>query len=137
MPTADRGGDWLDASDGGVFSFGDSSEGRHFRRMPPYFGAPGHGTVTSAVATPDGKGYWVLLSDGEVFGYGDAANLGSPSSTNFYGLNAATAIFATSDGAGYWVSSALGAVYPFGDAPNAGGMTGTHLNGSIIAATGF
>ena len=49
----------------------------------------------------------------------------------------ATAIFATSDGGGYWVSSAIGAVFKFGDAPNYGGMTGTHLNGSIIAGTGF
>jgi pimeloyl-ACP methyl ester carboxylesterase len=31
-----------------VYTFGDA----------PYFGAPGHGTATSAVATPDGKGYW-------------------------------------------------------------------------------
>ena len=52
-------------------------------------------------------------------------------------MDAATAIFSTSDGAGYWVSSALGAVYNFGDAPNDGGMAGTHLNGAIIAATGF
>ena len=93
--------------------------------------------MTSAVATPDGKGYWVLLSDGEVFGYGDATNLGSPSSANFSVLNQATAIFATSDGAGYWVSSALGGVFNFGDAPSDGGMSGTHLNGSIIAATGY
>ena len=42
---------------GHVYTFGDA----------PYFGAPGHGTVTSAVATPDGMGYWILLSDGQVF----------------------------------------------------------------------
>ena len=64
-------------------------------------------------------------------------NLGSPSSANFNALDAATAIFATSDGAGYWVSSALGDVFNYGDAPNDGGMSGTHLNGAIIAATGF
>ena len=39
--------------------------------------------------------------------------------------------------AGYWVAVGHGAVYNFGDAPNDGGMAGTHLNGSIIAATGF
>jgi Bacterial Ig-like domain (group 3)/Putative Ig domain len=127
MPDASGNGYWLVTSTGNVYTFGDA----------PNFGAPGHGTVTSAVATPDGKGYWVLLSDGEVFPYGDAANLGSPSSANFNGLDASTAIFATSDGAGYWVSSALGAVFNYGDAPNDGGMSGTHLNGSIIAATGF
>jgi uncharacterized repeat protein (TIGR02543 family) len=127
MPDASGNGYWVVTTTGSVYTFGDAR----------YFGAPGHGTVTSAVATPDGKGYWVLLSDGEVFSYGDAANLGSPPSVNFYGPDAATAIFATTDGAGYWVSSALGEVFNFGDAPNDGGMSGTHLNGSIIAATGF
>ncbi len=128
MPDHSGDGYWVVTSTGNVYTFGDA----------PYFGAPQHGLVTSAVATPDGKGYWVLLSDGEVFPYGDAANnLGSPSSANFNALDAATAIFATSDGAGYWVSSALGDVFNYGDAPNDGGMSGTHLNGAIIAATGF
>ena len=77
------------------------------------------------------------MSNGEVFGYGDAANLGSPPAASFNGLDPATAIFATSDGGGYWVTSALGAVFNFGDAPNDGGTSHTHLNGPIIAATGF
>jgi Peptidase A4 family/Bacterial Ig-like domain (group 3) len=127
MPDHSGNGYWVVTSTGNVYTFGDA----------PYFGAPGHGTVTSAVATADGRGYWVLLSDGEVFGYGDGANLGSPSSANFNALNVAAAIFATSTGAGYWVSSALGAVFNYGDAPNDGGMSGRHLNGAIIAATGF
>jgi hypothetical protein len=127
MPDASGNGYWLVTSTGNIYTFGDA----------PYFGAPGHGTVTSAVASPDGFGYLVLLGSGQVFPYGDAANLGSPASTNFNGLDPATSIFNTSDGGGYWVSSALGAVYNFGDAPNGGGMSGTHLNGSIIAATGF
>jgi len=127
MPDASGGGYWLVTSTGNVYTFGDAA----------YFGAPGHGTATSAVATPDGLGYWILLADGQVFAYGDAAGDGSPPAGDFGGLNAATAIFSTSDGAGYWVSSALGSVYNFGDAPNDGGMAGTHLNGAIIAATGF
>jgi len=127
MPDQSGNGYWLVTATGHVYAFGDA----------PYFGAPGHGTVTSAVATPDGKGYWILLSTGLVLAYGDAANLGSPASSNFNALNPAATIFATSDGGGYWVSSALGAVYNFGDGPNDGGMSGTHLNGSIIAGTGF
>ena len=127
MPDASGNGYWLVTSTGNIYTFGDA----------PYFGAPGHGTVTSAVATPDGLGYWILLADGQVFPYGDAASAGSPPAGGFGGLDAATAIFSTSDGAGYWVSSALGSVYNFGDAPNDGGMAGTHLNGAIIAATGF
>ena len=127
MPDASGNGYWLVTSAGNVYTFGDAA----------YFGAPGQGTMTSAVATPDGLGYWILLADGQVYSYGDADSAGSPPIGDFGGLNAATAVFSTSDGAGYWVSSALGSVYNFGDAPNDGGMAGTHLNGAIIAATGF
>jgi hypothetical protein len=35
------------------------------------------------------------------------------------------------------VAAADGTVYNYGDAPNDGGMAGQHLNGSIIAATGW
>jgi hypothetical protein len=127
MPDASGNGYWLVTTTGSVYTFGDA----------PYFGAPGHGNVTSAVASPDGLGYQVLLGNGQVYSYGDAAADGSPPATDFNFLDPATSIFSTSDGAGYWVSSALGAVYNFGDAPNDGGMTATHLNGPIIAATGF
>ena len=127
MPDHSGNGYWVVTKTGNVYGFGDA----------PYLGGPGQGTVTSAVATPDGKGYWILLSNGAVFNYGDAAALGAPPSSDFNLFNVAAAIFATSDGAGYWVSSALGAVYNYGDAPNDGGMSGTHLNGSIIAGTGF
>jgi Peptidase A4 family len=127
MPDATGNGYWLVTSAGNIYTFGDA----------PYFGAPGHGTVTSAVPTPDGQGYLILLSDGEVFHYGDAPAAGSPPATSFNTQDAATSVFGTSDGAGYWVASALGAVYNFGDAPNDGGMAGTRLNGPIIAATGF
>jgi hypothetical protein len=126
MSDASGNGYWLITSTGNMYAFGDAH----------YFGAPGHGMVTSAVATPDGNGYWILLSDGEVFPYGDAASFGSPSSSNFNNANPATAIFSTSDGAGYWVASALGAVFNYGDAPNDGGMAGTDLNGTIEAASG-
>jgi hypothetical protein len=118
---------WLVTSTGNVYTFGDA----------PNFGAPGQGTVTSAAATPDGKGYWILLGNGEVFAYGDAANDGAPDSSNFNPFDPASSIFATSDGGGYWVSSAAGAVFNYGDAPADGDMSGTHLNGPIIAATGF
>ena len=127
MPDASGHGYWLVTSTGSVYTFGDA----------PYFGAPGHGNVTSAVASPDGLGYQILLGNGQVYSYGDAAADGAPPATDFNAFDPATSIFSTSDGAGYWVSSGLGAVYSFGDAPNDGGMTATHLNGPIIAATGF
>jgi len=100
-------------------------------------GAPGRSTVTSAVATPDWKGYWVLFSDGEVLPFGDAANLGSPSSANLYGPDAATAIFATSDGTGYWVASAPRCRLQRRRCTQQRGLSGAHLNGSIVAATGY
>jgi hypothetical protein len=88
------------------------------------------------VRTADGHGYWVLLADGAVFAYGDAVSDGGPVGS-VGGNNPASAIFSDAEGGGYWVATAQGAVFPYGDAPNDGSMAGNHLNGSIIAATGF
>ena len=127
MPDASGNGYWLVTATGNIYTFGDA----------PYFGAPGQGTVTSAVATPDGLGYWVLLADGQVLPYGDAAQRRLAAGGRLRRTRRRHRHLRTSDGAGYWVSSALGSVYTFGDAPNDGGMAGTHLNGAIIAATGL
>jgi hypothetical protein len=130
VPDATGNGYWVVTSTGNVYGFGDAG----------YFGAPGpqSSPITSAVTTPDGRGYWILEGNGHVFAYGDAANdWGSPSPTNFNGLNPASAIFATSDGGGYWVADAQGKVFVFGDAPFEGDMSGTHLNGAIVAANGY
>jgi peptidase A4-like protein/IPT/TIG domain-containing protein len=128
MPDASGGGYWLVTQTGNVYTFGNAL----------YEGAPGNvgSPVTSAVRTPDGNGYWVLLANGTVYAYGDAANFGSPAG-QLGGQNPASAIFSTSDGGGYWIASAQGAVDTYGDAPFDGSMAGTHLNGSIIAGTGF
>ena len=127
-PDASGEGYWLVTTTGQVYTFGDA----------PYFGAPGpqSSPVTSMVRTPDGNGYWLLDAEGQVFGYGDAPNLGGPAGLTG-GTNPASAIFATSDGGGYWVATADGSVYSYGDAPYDGSMAGTHLNGSIIAGTGW
>ncbi len=128
MPDATGNGYWLVTQSGNVYTFGDAA----------YYGAPGTSgsPVTSAVRTPDGHGYWILTANGSVYNYGDAGDYGHAAGT-FGGLNPATAIFTTSDGGGYWIASADGTVDQFGDARNDGGLVGTHLNGSIIAATGF
>jgi hypothetical protein len=128
MPDATGKGYWLVTQTGHIYTFGDAA----------YLGAPGpqSSPVTSAVRTPDGGGYWILLANGTVYAYGDAVNLGGPG-TAVGGFNPATAIFTTSDGGGYWVASANGSVFTYGDAPFDGSMAATHLNGSIIAATGF
>ncbi len=128
-PDGSGAGYWLVTASGHVYTFGDAAN----------FGAPGpqSSVITSIVRTPDGRGYWILDANGSVFAYGDAASLGSLASGQAGGLNPAAAIFTTSDGGGYWVVTSLGRVSPFGDAPNDGDISGTHLNGSIIAATGY
>ena len=128
VPDASGNGYWLVTQTGNVYAFGDA----------PFYGAPGNqgSPVTSAVRTADGGGYWVLLADGAVYAYGDAVPRGGPVGS-VGGLDPASTIFSDADGGGYWVASADGAVFPYGDAPNDGSMAGSHLNGSIIAATGF
>jgi hypothetical protein len=128
-PDATGDGYWLATSTGHVYSFGDA----------PYFGAPGpqSSPITSMVRTSDGGGYYLLDADGQVFAYGDAQYLGALIPGAAGGIDPATAIFDTDDGGGYWISTALGKVYPYGDAPADGDMSGTHLNGPIVAATGF
>ena len=128
MPDASGNGYWLVTQTGNIYSFGDAA----------YYGAPGNtgSPVTSAVRTPNGGGYWILTANGAVYGYGNARYYGNATGA-FGATNPATAIFTTSDGDGYWIASANGTVNPYGDAPNEGGMSATHLNGSIIAATGF
>ena len=65
-PTPDGKGYWLVASDGGIFSYGDSG----------FYGSaaavPGQDIVAMA-ATPDGLGYWEVSTTGHVFTFGDAA----------------------------------------------------------------
>ena len=128
VPDASGNGYWLVTQTGNVYAFGDAR----------FYGAPGNqgSPVTSAARTADGGGYWVLLADGAVYAYGDAVPRGGPVGS-VGGLNPASTIFSDADGGGYWVASADGAVFPYGDAPNDGSMAGSHLNGSIIAATGF
>ncbi len=171
VPSADGGGYFMVASDGGVFAFGDArfegscpgiggcsgaavavvpdATGRGYWLVTqtgdvytfgdaPYFGAPGPqgSPITAAVRTADGHGYYVLLANGTVYGYGDAVSHGGPSGS-VGGFDPASAIFTDAGGGGYWVASAAGDVFTYGDAPNDGSMAGSHLNGAIIAGTGF
>jgi hypothetical protein len=128
MPDASGNGYWLVTATGHVYAFGDAVN----------YGEPGPQSVavTAAVRTNDGAGYWLLFANGVVAPYGNAGDLGGPAGA-VGGPNPASAIFTTSDGGGYWVASANGSVYTYGDAPNDGSMAGQHLNGSIIAATGW
>ncbi len=128
VPDATGRGYWLVTQTGNVYTFGDA----------PYFGAPGAqgSPITAAVRTADGGGYFVLLANGTVDGYGDAVSAGGPSGS-VDSLDPASAIFTEAGGGGYWVASAAGDVFTYGGAPNDGSMAGDHLNGAIIAGSGF
>ncbi len=170
VPTADGGGYFMVASDGGVFTFGDAkfegscpaiggcAGGAAVAVMPdatgngywvvtaggdvqPFGDAPSPGEpavpgVVAAVRSSDGEGYYLLYSNGVVYSAGDAVNYGNATG-EVGGYNPATTIFTTADGKGYWIVSANGSVITEGDAPYEGGANSLHLNGAIIAGTGW
>ena len=115
VPSADQGGYFMVASDGGVFAFGDAK----FAGSCYSVG----GCVGAAVAVmPDasGNGYWVVTQTGNVYGFGDASNFGGPGNTG----SPVTSAVRTPSGNGYWVLTANGNVYAYGDAKNAAGAPG-------------
>ena len=67
-------GYWTDASDGGIFTYGNavfhgSMGGQHLNKP-----------IVGMAATPGGGGYWEVASDGGIFSFGDAAFHGSTGS---------------------------------------------------------
>ena len=128
-------GYWLEAGDGGIFTFGVPFEGSaasdttRCPANPPARSMP-NGSCWSMAPTADGSGYWILNAyGGVVYPYGDALSYGEPADTSAYGGGAdmwptAIGIVATPDGKGYWVLeqglSGLGSVQNFGDAANYG-----------------
>ena len=67
QPSGGVGGYWINASDGGVFSFGNAQ----------FYGSTGgmrlNQPVVAMASTHDAAGYWEVASDGGVFSFGDAA----------------------------------------------------------------
>src|SRR4051812_44791306 len=63
-PTTAPRGYWLAASDGGMFTYGDS----------PFKGSMGgsrlNRPIVGMAATPSGQGYWLVASDGGIFTFG-------------------------------------------------------------------
>jgi hypothetical protein len=122
--SAQGGGFWAYAADGGVFTFGDatfhgSAAGQHLR-------APIVGMDSSAT----GNGYWLVARDGGVFAFGDAPYHGSVARTR---LSAPiVAIARTSTGHGYVLLGADGGVFSFGDSTYHGSMSGTRLSAPAV-----
>jgi hypothetical protein len=142
--TANGGGYWIAASDGGVFSFGNAVF------YGSWGGQPLNKPVVGIAARPQGDGYWLVASDGGIFCFGAAGFHGSLGGIT---LNQPiVGIAATQSGNGYWMLGKDGGVFCFGDAPFHGSQGGSglldfvgiagayHSNGSngywLVRATG-
>jgi SpoIID/LytB domain protein len=122
--TADGGGYWLVASDGGIFSYGDAS----------FFGSTGaialNQPIVGMASTPDSRGYWLVASDGGVFSFGDASFFGS---TGALRLNKpVVGMASTPDGRGYWLVASDGGIFSFGDATFFGSTGALRLNKPVV-----
>jgi hypothetical protein len=115
-------GYWVDAGDGGVFTFG----------VAGFLGSTANLRLNAPVVgianTPAG-GYWLVGSDGGVFSFGApflGSMVGVPLPAPIVG------IASTPEGGGYYLVGANGSVFPFGDAVFRGSMEGKHLNEPIV-----
>ena len=116
VPSADDGGYFMVAADGGVFAFGDA---RFAGSCPGIGGCSGR--AVSVLPDATGNGYWMVTASGNVYAFGDAPYFGAPPA----GGSPVTSAVRTPDGRGYWVLTAAGDVYGFGDAADLGQPAGT------------
>jgi SpoIID/LytB domain protein len=129
QPSGGVGGYWIDADDGGVFSFGNAA----------FHGSTGgiklNQPMVGMAATPDAGGYWEVASDGGIFSFGDANFHGSVPGVLQPGqvLNKpVVGMAATPDGGGYWVVASDGGIFTFGDAKFEGSTGSLVLNKPIV-----
>jgi SpoIID/LytB domain protein len=118
------GGYWINASDGGVFSFGNAA----------FHGSTGgmllNKPVVGIASTHDAGGYWEVASDGGIFSFGDAPFHGS---TGSMVLNKPVVGMATTPGGGgYWLVASDGGIFAFGDAGFFGSTGSLTLNKPVI-----
>ncbi len=118
------GGYWIDASDGGVFSFGNA---QFFGSMG---GKPLNQPMVGMVGTHDARGYWTVAADGGVFSFGDAQFHGSTGSLRLNKPVVAMAV--TPDGGGYWLVASDGGIFAYGDAGFYGSTGSLRLNKPVI-----
>jgi hypothetical protein len=124
--TADGGGYWLVAADGGIFAFGDAA----FRGSTG--GLALDQPIVAMAADPATGGYWLVAADGGVFAF-DAPFAGSEGGQP---LNAPiVGMAATADGGGYWLVARDGGIFSFGDAAFAGSEGGHALDAPVVGMT--
>ncbi len=124
VPSADGGGYFMVASDGGVFAFGDA----HFAGSCPGIGGCS-GAAVAVMPDASGDGYWLVTQTGHVYAFGDAPNYGQPGPQTV----PVTSAVRTPDGKGYWILFSNGAISNFGDAGIFGSPAG--LMGGLDPAT--
>jgi hypothetical protein len=71
VPSADGGGYFMVALDGGVFAFGDAK----FEGSCPGMGGCS-GVAVAVMPDASGNGYWLVTATGRVYAFGDAVNYG-------------------------------------------------------------
>ena len=114
----------LVATDGGVFTFGEST----------FEGSTGgieiNRPIVDLATTEDRRGYWLTASDGGVFAFGGAPFLGSQGGRT---LNQPiVGMAATPTGDGYWMVASDGGIFTHGDARFFGSTGGMRLNRPIV-----
>ncbi len=124
QPSGGVGGYWVNATDGGIFSFGNAQ----------FYGSTGsirlNQPVVAIASTHDAAGYWEVATDGGVFSFGDAQFLGSTGSIR---LNKPMVGMATTpDGGGYWLVASDGGIFAYGDAQFYGSTGSLRLNKPVI-----
>jgi SpoIID/LytB domain protein len=118
------GGYWINATDGGVFSFGNAQ----------FHGSTGgmrlNAPVVGMASTHDAGGYWEVATDGGVFSFGDAQFHGSTGSMRLNKPVVGMAV--TPDGGGYWLVASDGGIFAYGDAGFYGSTGSLTLNKPVI-----
>ncbi len=122
--TGGVGGYWINAADGGVFSFGNAE----------FHGSTGgmrlNQPVVGMASTHDAGGYWEVAKDGGVFSFGDAPFHGSTGSIRLNKPMVGMAV--TPDGGGYWLVASDGGIFAYGDAGFHGSTGSLVLNKPVI-----
>jgi hypothetical protein len=119
-------GYWLVAGDGGIFPFGNATQGLgstgNIRLNQP---------IVGMASSPSGRGYWLVAADGGIFPFGDATQ-GLGSTGNIRLNKPIVGMAATHDGGGYWLVASDGGIFPFGNAGGYGSHGGSPLNQPIV-----